>query len=363
AQMVEYDNALYFYAFDDDLGDGLWKSDGTEVGTELIYEFNGNTTTVERRVYSVGDRLLITAEQDSYEGFELFQSFGTPQSTELIKDIFPNSSDGKPNNFNVINEQVFMSAQESSSNVELFRMDFSTVIPIEAFFSIKKNNDCFGFTQGELKVVPSGGTEPYSYAWNPSNLEGDNPKNLPAGEYSVTITDAVGETFELTETITQPDDIILTVGKEDATTGNSDGKAYVNAVGGTPTYFYTWIGQTSTTDTLFNVPAGDYTIVVSDTKVCSKEETITVDETVNSENIALSQVLIYPTVTSNSFYIDKGELPQLAVKIIRQDGVQIDQFETSINMNYDVSEMIPSTYFLMISSEGYRSVRSFIVSN
>lgn len=51
---------------------------------------------------------------------------------------------------------------------------------------------CPGGTNGELLALPRGGSGPYVYAWNELSLVQDRVDGLPAGDYSIQITDAEG---------------------------------------------------------------------------------------------------------------------------------------------------------------------------
>ena len=49
--------------------------------------------------------------------------------------------------------------------------------------------DCFGYNNGKILAVPSGGIPPIQYAWS-NGLTIDSIQNLPPGIYSVTASDA-----------------------------------------------------------------------------------------------------------------------------------------------------------------------------
>lgn len=51
---------------------------------------------------------------------------------------------------------------------------------------------CFGGSDGSVSLTVTGGATPYSYAWNPAQANASSANNLPAGTYTITVTDAVG---------------------------------------------------------------------------------------------------------------------------------------------------------------------------
>ena len=68
---------------------------------------------------------------------------------------------------------------------------------------------------------------------------------------------------------------ILSVG---CNSGN-DGSTYVTAAGGTIPYIYLWNDlNAQTTDTAYNLSAGDYIVTVTDASGCSAKDTATISE-------------------------------------------------------------------------------------
>ncbi len=52
------------------------------------------------------------------------------------------------------------------------------------------NADCAGNATGAASAVVSGGVSPFSFLWNPGGATGQNLTNLPAGNYTVTVSDS-----------------------------------------------------------------------------------------------------------------------------------------------------------------------------
>jgi PKD repeat protein len=135
---------------------------------------------------------------------------------------------------------------------------------------------CFGQASGSATASPSGGNSPYTYYWwqNGDTLATTN--GIPAGNYTVTVADVTGCYGEASVTISQPTDIILTDTAFAANCSNSNGSASVFATGGTPGYLYAWSPIGGNAPTANNLPAGNYTVVVTDTKGCQKTAGVTV---------------------------------------------------------------------------------------
>ncbi len=129
-----------------------------------------------------------------------------------------------------------------------------------------------GRGNGSATVLPNGGTAPITYLWNSNPQQtGITANNLPGGTYIVTITDINTCTATATVTIANIPGPTLSVSNtinETCTYGN--GSILVNAINGLPPYSYTWNSTPAQySANLTNVPAGNYTVTVTDGNSCS----------------------------------------------------------------------------------------------
>ncbi len=142
---------------------------------------------------------------------------------------------------------------------------------------VKCNNE----GNGAINTVVSGGTPTYTYSWNPATAAGSNPQNLPAGLYTLTVTDANGcVNSNEVDTLTNPTPIILTGTTTPASCNNTpDGSITTTTSGGTPGYTWLWSSNAVTP----NLPAilpGSYSVMVMDSHGCMKDTSFTVISTV-----------------------------------------------------------------------------------
>lgn len=147
--------------------------------------------------------------------------------------------------------------------------------------AIQSNNiTCFGANDGSITLTVTGGTSPYTYAWNPNVSTGNSATGLSPATYSITITDFNGCTTSPNITITEPaQPLSLTPSQIDLTCYQSnDGEASVIANGGTVPYTFSWTGSASTTGTASNLAAGAYTILVTDDNGCTANNAFTITE-------------------------------------------------------------------------------------
>lgn len=141
---------------------------------------------------------------------------------------------------------------------------------------------CNGTTDGFIDLTVGGGTAPYQYLWNGPNSFGSTAQDidqLSAGTYTVSIVDLNGCTTTATATIQEPSPVNVTLavgefgnGLQLPCFGSSEGSVSATATGGTPTYTYAWSGPngfTASTAAITNVPAGNYTLVVTDLNGCA----------------------------------------------------------------------------------------------
>jgi hypothetical protein len=139
------------------------------------------------------------------------------------------------------------------------------------------NIDCNGANSGSATTNVLGGVAPLTYAWS-NGATTPSVSNLPAGTYTVTITDANGCTVTQTVTITEAsalNPLISTTNNLCA--GMNNGSIDLSVAGGTPPYMYSW-SNGSTSEDISNLAAGVYTITVTDGAGCTASTTVNITE-------------------------------------------------------------------------------------
>jgi hypothetical protein len=122
------------------------------------------------------------------------------------------------------------------------------------------NIDCYGMASGSVTASITGGTGPYTYLWSPAGATTQTVSNLPAGCYTVTITDANGCVVSQTACITQAPifSAIATIANPILCNGDT---ALVMVAGTGGTLPYTGAGS-------FNVTSGLHPFTVVDNTGC-----------------------------------------------------------------------------------------------
>jgi hypothetical protein len=143
--------------------------------------------------------------------------------------------------------------------------------------SAVKSYECYGQT-GYINLNVGGGTAGYSYIWNDGTTN-KNRTGITLGNYTVTVTDTKGCSKTASYAITGPAiPFGVSLTKTDATCfGYSNGTINVTTSGGNGTYYYNWSDAQSLKDRT-DLPAGKYSVTVTDSDGCSAGANITVGQ-------------------------------------------------------------------------------------
>ncbi|HNI43802.1 MAG TPA: hypothetical protein PK230_03840, partial [Chitinophagales bacterium] len=135
-----------------------------------------------------------------------------------------------------------------------------------------------GDDNGQISVVPIGGTGQIDYQWSGGiATNASQVNNLSPDTYTVTITDDNGCTATTSGTIDPSSSPILSEGAIVAAhCGLADGSASVNVVDGTSPYNFVWDNTPQISSTITNVSAGSYQVTVTDAIGCIDELGLTV---------------------------------------------------------------------------------------
>ncbi len=154
-----------------------------------------------------------------------------------------------------------------------------------AVTGITKNLDCFGDLSGEIDITASGGTPNYNYNWavgSASPVNQGDQTNRPAGYYELEVSDANGCLQNASFTLTEPKEILLSATSAAVfCRSDSNGVIKVTASQGHNPYTYDWAGSIMTglpsSDSIFGLVAGNYSISVTDSMNCSKDSVVVVE--------------------------------------------------------------------------------------
>lgn len=132
-----------------------------------------------------------------------------------------------------------------------------------------KNAGCFGESNGGIFITASGNNPPFNYNWLPTGAVSEDLTGLPAGVYSVRVTDDLGCITNVEDTVRESTELIAIVSAADATCGECNGTASVSVTGGTAPYSYLW-SNGDTANNADSLCGGNYSLVITDASGCSK---------------------------------------------------------------------------------------------
>ncbi len=138
---------------------------------------------------------------------------------------------------------------------------------------------CFGASTGSITVQGSDGIPPYDYSLDsgPYQLSGTFG-TLDAGNHTVTVRDAVLATSDINVVIDQPGPFTGTTLVSDVSCfGGATGSVDLTVNGGAAPFTFLWSNGAVSED-LASIPAGNYTVVITDAINCTANSSGTVSE-------------------------------------------------------------------------------------
>lgn len=146
----------------------------------------------------------------------------------------------------------------------------------EAELDVTPISVCEG-ADGMIEVLVTPDTATVSYAWNTGD-ETSKITDLGPGEYSVTVTNINGCVIELSTVLKAPPSLEVNISANQLVCpGEASGQAMASVIGGTAPYTYEW-NTGASTQAIFNLPAGLYSVTVTDANECSAVDSVTIEE-------------------------------------------------------------------------------------
>ncbi|CAN5401951.1 hypothetical protein BH09BAC1_BH09BAC1_09060 [soil metagenome] len=224
---------------------------------------------------------------------------------------------------------------------------------------------CFGNSNGSITLNVSGSVGPYSYAWTNGQIT-QNVSNLPAGTYTVTITDAPGCGTIVKVTIAEPSEVEANIQVTPTAQGQSTGSASVTASGGTAPYSYDWSNSGTGTSTN-GLAVGNHTVTVTDANGCARTFTFTVTVGTGIVNVVTQMgVTIHPNPSTGKFVVTvfNNQGNETHVEIYNTLGQRLFVSDVKLDVvngfEFDLNHLPANTYFVRIISGNETAVRKVL---
>ncbi|MEZ4948539.1 MAG: HYR domain-containing protein [Saprospiraceae bacterium] len=290
------------------------------------------------------------------------------ESVEIIQGPQPGSSFPKGTTI------ITFEAKDQSGNSATCSMEITLENTLESQTS-QMDITCNGYSNGEARVMISGGNPGYTYLWNDPNAQTSNTAtNLGPGNYTVEVTDAEGCKLQETFEIMEPEALMADASSViQPNSGQADGSVLMNISGGSGNLTYKWIKTgdpsfNSNDKDLINISEGIYKLTITDENGCSLQFEIRVDATVSVKNAYLSkEISIFPNPSSGLINISTGNLSGYSkCYVIDTKGSTVFEgtFEllSRQDLNLDLSYLSNGLYVLRIIVEEGVAVQTLQIS-
>jgi len=221
---------------------------------------------------------------------------------------------------------------------------------------------CPGASDGAVLLAADGycNQPPGSYeiAWEGGSVQSSfYIQNLPAGDYTFTLTDSRGRSAEVAVAMqpADPPDLQLEVSVVPTLPGLAQGQVLIlDTEGGHPPYTYLWDDGDSSAFHLHLEP-GWHTVTITDALGCTWQQSWEVEIYTSSAEISEEALQLYPNPTAGLLYISGIQ----AVKVELRDALGRPVPDVSLSgRQLDLSTLSAGVYFVVLEdSEGRRLCR------
>jgi gliding motility-associated-like protein len=185
---------------------------------------------------------------------------------------------------------------------------------------------CFGLKNGKIELNPVTGLAPFQYRWNNSqSFSLDNAlTSLGEGQFTVEIKDVNNCKGFYSFDVVAPPPVAVTIDSFNITCfGKTDGAAIAYPSGGVGNYKVTW-SDGLTGDTIKNLRAGNYNVIVKDGNLCEITRNVSISEPpqINLNTLRIQPAKCYGDSTAELVVQGSGGTPPFRYSI---DGVRFQR--------------------------------------
>jgi hypothetical protein len=223
---------------------------------------------------------------------------------------------------------------------------------------------CGGLSDGIVDLSVTGGTSPYTYSWTGGATTQDL-LGVPAGQYTVIVTDANGCIAVISVHLVAPSSMNLILSSTPST-GN-DGAAIANVSGGVPPYSYNW-NTGATTQIINGLAADTYLVTVTDANGCKATGSVEVQPFTDVNTLeGLNQFSLYPNPNRGIFYatLSFSQYTEATISIYNLLGQQLATYTaqgTEWQQPFDMTQQATGTYQIVVRTPKGQAARRFVIT-
>lgn len=282
-----------------------WYDGTNQIGTGATYSACPSATTTYRAEATyvpctggapivVSDNVVVTvtglqAEIDSFRNiscFGLSDGYARATYSNGINPVTFGWSNGSNNlvQNNLAPGTYIFSATDAGGCTRRDTVIISQPTQLTANVPNETLSNCSGTGTASLTASAAGGNAPYTYSWNTTPIQNtQSATNIPAGTYTVTVTDASGctATDNGMLTVIQANNLVVSLQNTTNVTCNglANGSLTVAASGGAQPFNYSWnTVPPQIAATANNLNAGSYSVTVTDGGGCTASGTYNITQ-------------------------------------------------------------------------------------
>ena len=248
-------------------------------GIPFTMQDDGSYTAVFTASETTHNLQIITSTGDIWARIESKDIVSTDENASSYASMTKGQETGYANITTVANtEYTFtfkLNADGISGKLTYLKGESVVPEPFEVTPTIT-NLKCYNDYDGAISIEVSGSVAPYTYTWtypDGTEVKTKDISGLRAGVYSLKIEDSVGEIYQETYEVAEPESLDVKISVKNVTCGGyPDGMIGLEMSGGTSPIDFSCYDDQKVLSDIVNLKGGDYSVVLTDANGCTFEK-------------------------------------------------------------------------------------------